>query len=316
MLVLAVGASAVLGHQLGAASVRPAQGHPSPSRTLEIQNPYIGTGQWFRGNLHVASARGLGRDLPSAIGRWYSARGFSFLGISDVNTSTWTSEYSSRNFPGISMLDASYTFGDVLAVNIDHWLPAANLQSTVDWIARDGGLAVLVAPRSTSKPIDERTILALHGLYGLEIYDARLALLGQGDATALWDEMLSSGQRVYALAGDDVQSLDDPAAGKAWIEVQAAALDQGYLLSSLRRGAFFASTGAEFKDLSVSGLTISAQATPGSVLRFIGRGGRLLKITNSFSGSYQVTGDEGYVRIEAIRDDGARAWSQPFYLTR
>lgn len=279
-----------------------------------IENPYADSGLWYRGNLHVASVRGLGRDLPSAIGRWYASHGFSFLAISDMNTSTWTSEYGSKTFPGVPVVDESYTFGDLLAIDMDHWLPASNLQGAVDWIARDGGLAVLASPRSTSKPIDEHRILALHGLYALEIYDARLATAGQADATALWDRMLSNGQRVYAFAGDDVQSLDDPAAGQAWIEVQAAALDPGYLLSSLRRGAFFASSGAEFTSLTLSGRTISVEAPPGTVLRFIGRGGRLLKIANTSFASYQVTGDEGYVRIEAIRDDGARAWSQPFYL--
>ena len=304
----------MLGHQLGMTSLKPAPVHPTASKKLVINNPYADSGSWYRGNLHVASVRGLGHDLPAAIGHWYAAHGFAFLGISDVNTSTWTSEYGDKSFPGVPVVDESYTFGNLLAINIDHWLPASNLQGAVDWIARDGGLAVLAAPLSISKPIDERTILSMKKLFGIEVYNARLASLGQADATALWDRMLSSGQRVYALAGDDIQSLDDPAAGKAWIEVQAAALDREYLLNSLRRGAFYASTGAEFTRLSVSGRTISAEAPPGSVLRFLGRGGRLLKITNSFIGSYQVAGDEGYVRIESIRDDGARAWSQPFYL--
>ena len=314
MIVIAIAGSAVLGHQLGSASIKATSAYPIASKTLAVLNPYQDSGTWYRGNLHVASARGLGRDLPSDIGRWYASNGYAFLGISDVNTSTWTSEYSSRSFPGISMLDASYTFGDVLAINIDHWLPASNLQGAVDWITRDGGLAVLAAPLSIAKPIDQRSLLSMKNLFGIEVYNARLASSGQADATALWDRMLSSGQRVYALAGDDIQSLDDPAAGKAWIEVQAAALDPDYLLNSLKRGAFYASTGAEFTSLSVSGRTISAESTPGSILRFVGRGGRLLKLTSTPAGSYQVAGDEGYVRIESIRDDGARAWSQPFYL--
>ena len=47
----------------------------------------------------------------------------------------------------------------------------------------------------------------------------------------------------------------------------------------------------------------------------IGHGGRLLKAVSSTTASYRVNGDEGYVRVEAIRDDGARAWSQPFFLS-
>jgi len=87
------------------------------------------------------------------------------------------------------------------------------------------------------------------------------------------------------------------------------------LLSSLRRGAFVASSGAEFTSLAVAGTTITAEAAPGSSLRFIGRGGQLLKTVTASAGSYRVSGNEGYVRVEAIRDDGARAWSQPFFIT-
>ncbi|HVH65220.1 MAG TPA: hypothetical protein VM674_04225 [Candidatus Acidoferrum sp.] len=313
MIVIAVAASAVLGHQLGISSTgRRAQASPSP-KTLMITNPYLASATWYRGNLQVASLRGIGRDLPSAIGRWYASHGYAFLGISDMNTSTWTSEYSSSSFPGIAVVDESYTFGDLLAIDMDHWLPASNIQGAVDWISRDGGLAVLAAPRSISKPIDESTILQLRQLFGLEVYDAHLGMAGQADATALWDRMLSNGQRVYAFAGDDVQSLDDPAIGKAWIEVQADRLDLDAINASIRRGAFYASTGAEFTSLTLSGRTISAEAPSGTVVRFLGRGGQLLKTVPS-AGSYQVAGDEGYVRVEAIRDDGARAWSQPFYL--
>ena len=95
----------------------------------------------------------------------------------------------------------------------------------------------------------------------------------------------------------------------------APAADPDSLLSSLRQGAFTASTGAEFTAFSVEGRTITAEAAEGTSLRFIGHGGRLLKAVSSTTASYRVNGDEGYVRVEAIRDDGARAWSQPFFLS-
>jgi hypothetical protein len=160
-------------------------------------------------------------------------------------------------------------------------------------------------------------VIGLRGLYGLEVFDARLAS-GSGvgaDATTLWDRLLSAGNRVFAFAGDDAISVDDPAIGRAWIEVLAPAHDRPSLLSSLRRGAFVASSGATFTNLTVDGTVITAEAAPGSSLRFIGRGGRLLRAISSNSGSYRVGGDEGYVRVEAIRDDGGRAWSQPFFIS-
>jgi hypothetical protein len=250
------------------------------------------------------------------LGAWYAAHGYAFLGISDMNTYTWPEEYGTRRLTGLPTVEATYTFADVLAIGIDHWRPAATLQGAIDWIAADGGLPVLAAPLSTGKPQSLATVLALHRLYGLEVYDARLSLNGGlADATALWDRLLSAGNQVFAVAGDGATGVHDPAIGRAWIDVLAPANDPAVLLGSLRQGAFFASSGAEFSGLSAAGTTITAETVTGSSLRFIGRGGRLLMAVSGPAGSYRVHGDEGYVRVEAIRDDGARAWSQPFFLS-
>ena len=312
-MILAVGASTVLGLQLG----RSARTLPTVTpKRLAVTDPYAAGGTWYKGNLHVASVRGVGKDLPSAIGAWYAAHGYAFLGISDMNTYTWASEYGSRAYPAVPTVDATYPFAEVLAVGIDHWQPANDLQAVVDWIAHDGGLPVLAAPHSTARPQSATSVLSVHHLFGLEIYDARVAASdpAQGEATSLWDRLLSAGDHVYGFAGDDVTDLHDPAIGRAWIEVLAPAHDLDSLLSSLRQGAFIASTGPHFTRLSVDATTVRAEAAPGSTLRFIGRGGQLLKTSSANIGSYQVSGNEGYVRVEAIRDDGARAWSQPFFV--
>jgi hypothetical protein len=260
--------------------------------------------------------RGVGKDLPNAIGAWYVAHGYAFLGISDMNTYTWASEYGTGAHPAIPTVDATYPFAEVLAVGMDHWQAAHDLQGAINWIAHDGGLPVLAAPGSTARPESLATVLAVHGLFGLEVYDARVAESNpaQADATAMWDRLLSAGNRVYAFAGDDATSLQDPAIGRAWIEVLAPTLDLDSLLSSLRQGAFIASTGTDFTRLSVMGTTITAEAATGSSLRFIGRGGRILKTVSTIAGSYQVRGDEGYVRVEAIGENAAKGWSQPFFV--
>jgi hypothetical protein len=313
-VVLAIAGSAALGHQLGLSRGKPSS---AATKRLVIADPYSAGGNWYKGNLHVASVRGVGKDLPSAIGAWYAAHGDAFVGISDMNTYTWASEYGTRATPAVPTVDATYSFAEVLAVGMDHWQPATDLQEAIDWIAHDGGLPVLAAPGSAVRPQSLATALAVRGLFGLEVYDAGVAISnpGQADATTMWDRLLSAGNRVYAFAGDDATSLQDPSLGRAWIEVLAPAQDLGSLLSSLREGAFFASTGAEFTRLSVTGTTITAEAAPGSSLHFIGRGGRILTTVGASSGSYQVRGDEGYVRVEAIGANGAKAWSQPFFIS-
>ena len=149
------------------------------------------------------------------------------------------------------------------------------------------------AKLSPSKPQPVASLIGLHRLFGLEVYNARLAAAGpgQGDATSFWDRLLSAGNRVYAFAGDDAMGVSDPAIGRAWVEVLAPAADPDSLLSSLRQGAFTASTGAEFTAFSVEGRTITAEAAEGTSLRFIGHGGRLLKAVSSTTASYRVNGD-------------------------
>jgi len=314
LVILAVAGSAVLGHHLGLSAGKPST---VTAKRLVVVDPYAAGGNWYKGNLHVASVRGVGKDLPSAIGAWYAAHGYAFVGISDVNTYTWVSEYGDRAHPGVPTVDATYPFAEVLAVGVDHWQPAGDLQGTIDWIAHDGGLPVLAAPGSAARPQNLATVLGVRGLFGLEIYDARVAdsSPGQADATAMWDRLLSAGNRVYGFAADDATSLQDPALGRAWIDVLAPAQDVDSLLSSLRQGAFIASTGAEFTRLKVSGTTLTADASTGTTLRFIGRGGQLLKAVNASAGSYQVSGNEGYVRVEAIGGNGAKGWSQPFFIS-
>ena len=62
-MALAVAGSAVLGHQLGLSTSKP----PAvTAKKLVVADPYAGGGTWYKGNLHVASVRGVGPMLMVA----------------------------------------------------------------------------------------------------------------------------------------------------------------------------------------------------------------------------------------------------------
>jgi hypothetical protein len=305
--LLGRGAAAVVFHPKSASAVH--------ARQLVIVNPYATAEglpvDWYRGNLQAASNWSIGKDLPRSLGAYYASHGYRFLGIADANTYTWVESYGSRRLTGVPMLDATYAFGDVLALNMDHWLPADTLQSAIDWIVQDAGFPILTT--ATAVQLTPAQLRGLHRVFGLEVYDGRLSL----DATQQWDQLLTAGARVYAFASDDVRSLNgdgSPASqGRAWIAVQAPDPSLESLLAAIRQGAFYASTGPRFVTLSLSDRTVCATAEPGSSLRFIARGAQLVG-SGGASACYTITGREGYVRVEAWNGSGGRAWSQPFFV--
>ena len=310
----------LLGRTAAAVLLRPAA--PPPVHRVAIDDPYRTGGlpvAWLKGNLHAASVRGTGRDLPKTLRDFYAGRGYRFLGIADLNTYTWIEEYQAKTLTGVPMVAATYPFGSLLALSMDHWQPAGSLQGAIDWIDRDGGFAILPSPGTPERPLSVADVLRLRHLFGIEVVDARLAssLPPAADATALWDRLLSRGERVFAFAGDDLTTLAEPGSrAKAWIEVLAPSPELASLLSAIQQGAFYASTGPAFTRLSADARSIRVEAERDATIRFIGRDGRLLAAADGVSAAYPVRGDEGYVRVELQSLDGGRAWSQPFWISQ
>ncbi len=307
--LLGRGTAAVLFHPKATSSVT------VHAKQLVIVNPYATAEgapvDWYRGNLQAASNWSVGKDLPRQLGAYYASHGYRFLGVADANTYTWVESYGSRQLTGLPMVDATYPFGDVLALYMDHWLPADTLQGAIDWIAQDAGFPVLTT--TTAAQLTPAQLRGLHRVFGVEVYDGRLGL----DATQQWDQLLTAGARVYALAADDVRSLNgdgSPASqGHGWIEALAPDPSLESLLAALRRGAFYASTGPRFTSFTLSQRTLCATAEPGNTLRFIAKQAQMVGSGGS-TACYTVTGRETYVRVEAWDGSGGRAWSQPFFV--
>ena len=147
---------------------------------------------------------------------------------------------------------------------------------------------------------------------------------------ALWDSLLSRGQLLFAVGDDDSHSFKPREAddynvtrpGRSWIMVRADTLTAPAILGAIRRGDFYVSTGVTLRELSIGprGIRVAAEASGTDDRRFttewIGRGGRVLGTVHGKDASYQVRGDEGYVRARITDSNGKRAWTQPLMLTR
>ena len=148
-------------------------------------------------------------------------------------------------------------------------------------------------------------------------------------AEALWDSLLTRGTLLFAVADDDSHSFkpghadayDLTRPGRAWIVVRADTLTSAAILSGIRRGDFYASTGVTLRDLAMDGVTMQLVIDPGPddrrfVTEFIGRHGRVLSTVRGPSASYRVRGDEGYVRARVSDSNGNTAWTQAVMVRR
>jgi hypothetical protein len=151
-------------------------------------------------------------------------------------------------------------------------------------------------------------------------------------AEGLWDALLSRGKVVWGVGADDTHEYykpDDPMApspGRAWIVVRAASLTPQAISAALLRGSFYASTGVTLGSYDFDRQSVALNvvrptewspalfAATRYVIRFIGKGGHVLKETHGLSAAYSFGPGDEYVRASIIDSDGRRAWTQPVFL--
>lgn len=220
---------------------------------------------------------------------------------------------------------------------------ADTLQRNVDAIRRAGGLPIVNHPNFVWS-LTAGDLKGLKGAPFVEIWNGHMQTnnLGGGDAPSvetLWDEVLSAGTLIYGVAADDAHFFKTPplpsapsAPGRAWVMVRAARFTPEAILGAMERGDFYASTGIELSEYTVTDKAVTLRVAPLAQSRyrilFIGSGGRILKevaLTPSLppqatslgaarqaeAVSYEWKGDEGYVRARIVDSNGLMAWTQP-----
>jgi hypothetical protein len=146
-------------------------------------------------------------------------------------------------------------------------------------------------------------------------------------AEALWDEVLSAGHVLYALATDDAHHFSDAGerrrtgkfaydGDRAWIMVRADKTSAA-IRSALVAGDFYASTGVSLSELERGHgrirLRVDSALEGEHRVRFVGAGGRLLAEQRGLEAELALPAGEAYLRAVVDGPDGARAWVQPVF---
>lgn len=300
--------------------------------------------KWYKGNTHTHTLNSDGDSTPDDVVKWYREHNYNFLFLTDheyITDPKPLNDLFGKNgsFLMIAGQEVTDSFGNKpyhsngLGINkvvMPNKLPGAveTLQKNIDDIRAAGGIAQVNHP-NFGWALTADQLIKLQNYTLLEIHNGHPLVnnLGGGGspgAEEIWDAVLSSGKIVYGVADDDshyFKKIGDPTAptpGQGWIYVRAAELSQTAIIEALKKGDFYSSTGVELSDYQVDGKQMIVAVRPLSnskyTIRFIGKNGKVLSEVPSTTATYNIKGDEGYVRAKVLESNGKFAWTQPFFV--
>ncbi len=284
-------------------------------------NPYSGPrGVWARGNLHCHTKEHSGcASVPlMQIVRRYREGGAAFLAVTDHDHVTDLSDVG-RLFPDMVFLQGfEYSSRENVLFIGQNVPPLHELSLGRAFAEADGLLTVICHPRP-SLDADYWTVPMILELepepLGMEVYNGHYnhhsPVWGRTNPlyTDIWDELLTLGRRPWGFANDDFHDPRD--FGRAFNVALVERPDAACILSALKAGRFYATTGLMLEEVSELGGLVSIRLASEARGRFVGPGGRILAEGTGIEFSRRHRG-EAYLRFEA-EGAGGRIFLQPFF---
>lgn len=291
-------------------------------------------GRFWRGNLHTHSNLSDGALSPAETAQVYRDAGYDFVAITDH----FRAEY------GFPMTDTRELRSDGFTTLIGAELHAPRTEAGQAWHivavglpldfaapgetetgpdlahrARAAGAWIGMAHPSASllTAVDAESLDAAHSV---EVYNALADRENRGDSWHLTDVLLNRGHRLTTYAADDAHlQPQDPPPCQAWIHVRAETLSPDALLTALKAGHFYSSTGPELYDVRIEGDEITVRCSAATKILLTGGhpGAEVALGTNLTECTFPLhLFRNTHCRITTEDATGARAWTNPIHLDR
>ena len=294
-------------------------------------------GEWLRCQLHSHTTNSDGVASPAALVAHYAAAGFDVLAITDH----WhVTDHAGEGLLVIGSSELSARVGEhdeaeVLALGAaalperrEHF---PTIEAAAGWVVAAGGVPFLAHPYWSG--LGAADYLAAPSLCGLEAFNGGCELeSGSGASPELWDAILRSGRPCLGIATDDCHHPGRDS-GIAWTMVRAAERTRAAVLAALRAGHFYASSGPEIRELTISDGAIVIGCSPAGAVTLRAapwEGGRINADPTRASWRAEALDRDpggwitrarlrfpercGWGRIEVRAPDGRRAWTNPLAL--
>lgn len=302
-------------------------------------DPFKQPGSFWRGNIHTHSTRSDGVLEPEEVVRRYKAEGYDFLAMTDHFVGlfdyplTDISAFADERFTtilGAELHAGAMENGEIwhiLAVGLPadftppdapDFQPIAAQESApaLAQRARDAGAFVAIAHPDWSQMTlaDAASIEAAHAV---EVYNhGCFNGCDRGYGFHIYERLLAAGRKLTLCATDDAHFFEPDHFG-GWVMVKARENTAPALLSALKEGAYYASTGPEFYDVvwgddhvDVSSSAVSAAILQGKSTRTVVRHGHSMTRTVL---PFDKLAPSPWLRVTIVDAAGKRAWTNPIW---
>ena len=264
----------------------------------------------LKGQLHCHTTNSDGINSSIEIVTAYKNAGFDFISITDHNYITPNPDITGIVYiVGVEETNVRH----ITAYDVETRSESKNTQEIINEHRYNGKITSIAHPKWYGTYMSDIEIMTYYNNNFIEVYNA-----AGGDpvfAEDYWDDILSSGKKLFAIAVDDCHNISGVAFNNGYVVVFADVKDKESILQALRNGQFYASTGNDIA-IDVNDNIITASSTELSNFTFIGYNGNILKTVNGVnSADYTIKGNELYVRVESIKvSDSTKAWAQPIFI--
>ncbi|MBI1923893.1 CehA/McbA family metallohydrolase [Candidatus Poribacteria bacterium] len=290
---------------------------------IQLKCSYTDAPNWFRGNLHTHTTRSDGSRPPEQVIADYEARGYDFLVISDHDVLVELDGYQKNtSMTLIHGVEVSARGPHIQQVNATARIePNADRQWVVDEINKQEAVCVLNHPnwQSHFNHFPQELMESLEGYHGIEIYNGVIERLpGAALATDRWDRLLAKGRVAWGFANDDSHLPLD--VELAWNVVRTENCTVDEIVTALKTGCFYGSTGVTITSVETEGATIRVKTKDAQRIRFISNSGVIRSTVDAAEATYTLPENPndalklGYVRAECYGTGGRVAWTQPIFI--
>jgi len=316
--------------------------------------PFAQPGRFFKGNLHTHSTRSDGDLSPHEVIAAYRERGYDFLVLTDhflpetffrkqapadsFITISDTTDLRSDGFttilgaeihgPGMGNGELWHLVAVGLPLDFPNWTPEERGEDLARRAVEAGAFVAIAHPHWNSLTLEDALRVAPF-IHSVEVYNhACNAGIDRGDGLYLLDQLMEAGHFLSANAADDAHFKTPltapgeahPEAFGGWVMVKAESLDPEAIVTALKAGHFYASTGPEFRSIAIDDEADELVIETSPVQRILATGNGPLSRRAAGDGitsarlALEPFRAHGFVRVTIIDGEGKRAWSNPIRL--